>query len=67
MRSCQNFSHVFLGGGSGEKGATKLSQNLPKVSLKVSPKFWQNFMSSKFKKKHTTLGDTDYQLQEQIE
>jgi len=44
------------GGGSGEEGATKLSQNLPKVSTKVSPKFWQNFISSKFQKNHNTTG-----------
>jgi len=49
-----NFLHVFFGGEGGEEGATKLSQNLLKVSPKVSPKFWQNFMSSKFQKNHNT-------------
>jgi len=39
----------FFGGGEGEEGAAKVSQNLPKVS----PKFWQNFMSSNFKKTKT--------------
>jgi len=41
---------MFWGGEGGEEGATKLSQNL----TKVSPKFWQNFMSLKFKKNHNT-------------
>jgi len=51
--SIYNFSRVFLGG-DGEEGAMKVSSNLPKVSPKISPKFWQNLMSSKFKKKHNT-------------
>jgi len=37
-----------------EEGETKLSKNVPKVLLKVLPKFWQNFMSSKFQKNHNT-------------
>jgi len=40
----------FWEGEGGEEGAKKLSQNLPKVS----PKFWQNFMSSKFPKNYNT-------------
>jgi len=51
----------FWEGEGGEWGATKLSQNLPNVSLKVSPTFWQNFMSSKFQKNHNTKYNTQVQ------
>jgi len=45
------FLTCFLGGeGGGEEGATKVSQKLTKVSRK----FWQNFMTSKFQKNHNT-------------
>jgi len=56
--SIYNFSHVFLWGVGGEEGATKLSQNLPKVP----PKGWQNFMSSKFEKNHNTTYITLYSI-----
>jgi len=45
-------SHVFFWGG--EEGSTKVCQNLLKVSPKVLPTFWQNFISSKFKLKKNT-------------
>jgi len=47
QRSILNFSR-FLGGGWW--GGAKLSGLVPKVS----PKFWQNFMSKKFQKNHNT-------------
>jgi len=53
--SIYKFSRVFIWGvkgwgGGGDETFPKFAGVLPKVS----PKFWQNFMSSKFQKKHNT-------------
>jgi len=42
-------SQIFVGGGW--RGG--VDETFPKFA-EVSPKFWQNFMSSKFKKNHNT-------------
>jgi len=51
------FLTCFFGGGWGGGGDETFPKfgNFPKVSPKVLPKFWQNFMSSKFQKNHNTI------------
>jgi len=50
QRNICNFSRFFCLGGVWEGGGDETFPKFAKVLPKVSPKFWQNFMSSKFKK-----------------